>query len=228
MAYKRTTRKTGNTTKTTRTYNTKTGRTRVTNTVKPTKSLTISRSVNKNGTVKTTRTYNNNGWITKSSSTSGTGIFKPKKIRVPKSTSSRSYSGGGRSRSRGGGGDAGGELFLILFALTIGAIWWVTKHLAIATWIILREFTVGLWGAAGLAVKQEEKNFKWYCKAAGYFVLYLWVIAVLIYWPMKYLLSDKTKEEVKPIPVVEIQEEKIEMPELNVIIPAIIESQQKE
>lgn len=100
MAYKRTTRKIGGV-KTTTTFNNKTGSVRRSQTVKPTKSLTITRSINKNGTIKTTTTNNINGWITRKSSTTGTGIVKAKKLRTPKSGGSsrqRSYSrSGGRS-----------------------------------------------------------------------------------------------------------------------------------
>ena len=155
MAYKKSTRKVG-AAKVTTTYNTN-GNVRRTQTVKPTKSLTISRSVNRNGSVRTTTTNNINGWITRKSTTSGKPP-KIRKMRAPKS-SSRSY----RSRSS----DGGGELFVAIFLLIVIAPFYLLKK---------------LWEVAGLTVKQEEKNFKWYCKTFGYFGLYLWIISLLVYW----------------------------------------------
>lgn len=195
MAYKRTTRKTSGGAKMTTTYNTN-GNVRRTHTVKPTKSLTISTSVNRNGSVRTTRTNNINGWVTRKSTTSKVGPTKCKKIKIPKS-STRSYSGG-RSRSRGSSKADGFiiELFFALIVLFFGAIWWVIKH-----------FFIGLWGAAQASVKQEEKNYKWYLKSIGYFILYFWVVALLCFWAFKVLLPEETVVEPLPEIVVPLQQE---------------------
>ena len=159
MAYKKSTRKTSGGAKITTTHNTN-GNTRRTHTVKPTKSLTISRSVNRNGSVRTTTTNTINGWTTRKSTTSGNPP-KIKKMRAPKA-SSRSYSGG-----RSGGSDGGGELFVAIFLFIVIAPFYLIKK---------------IWQVAGITVNQEEKNFKWYCKTFGYFVLYLWIMAIILYW----------------------------------------------
>jgi hypothetical protein len=159
MAYKKSTRKTSGGAKVTTTHNTN-GNTRRTHTVKPTKSLTISRSVNRDGSVRTTTTNTINGWTTRKSSTSGKPP-KIRKMRAPK-TSSRSY-----SRARSGGSDGGGELFVAIFLFIVIAPFYLIKQ---------------IWRVAGITVNQEEKNFKWYCKTFGYFVLYLWIMAIILYW----------------------------------------------
>lgn len=173
MAYKRTTRKTSGGAKMTTTYNTTTGRTRVTHTVKPTKSLTISRSRNKNGTIKTTRTYNNNGWVTRNTSSSGTGVVKAKKIRHARSVSYR-----GTSR-RSQGGDAGGELLILLMVIVLFFPFWICKK---------------LWQAAEETATKPENNdldkVTWYyTKVFVIFLVYLWITAILLYYTGKLLLA---------------------------------------
>jgi hypothetical protein len=156
MAYKKSTRKTSGGAKVTTTHNTN-GNTRRTQTVKPTKSLTISRSVNRNGSVRTTTTNTINGLTTRKSTTSGNPP-KIRKMRAPKAST--------RSR-RSRGSDGGGELFVAIFLFIVIAPFYLIKK---------------IWQVAGITVNQEEKNFKWYCKTFGYFILYLWVLALLLYW----------------------------------------------
>lgn len=97
MAYKIRKTRIGKTSTRTSTYNTNTGRTRYSHTSTPSKSLKITRSVNKDGTIKTTTTQrNSSGFITRKTSTQGTGIVKSK--RLPKPKIGKPRSSGRRSR----------------------------------------------------------------------------------------------------------------------------------
>ena len=156
MAYKTTRKKTGVNSYEKRTYNTKTGSTRITRTVKPTKSLTISRSVNKNGSVKTTTTNNINGWVTKTSKTSGSTprskSYKPKRTKSVKSYSSRSGRGGDLSLSAGG-------IFVIVLCIIIMAYFPTTVPYLImfggiigAIWIFWMLLPWLVWGSIIIGV----------------------------------------------------------------------------
>lgn len=176
------------------TNNTGGSRTRTTQTTKF-GNVTKSRSVNRNGTIRQTTTHKSpSGWITRSVKTVGSAPSKPKapkfikakpfkapKIRIPKFTSSRSYSSG-RSRSyRGGGGSkADGFIVGLFFAaivLFFAAIWWTVK-----------QFTIGLWGAAQIAIKQEEKNWWYWTKVSFIFIAFLYITVLFFYFIFTMIL----------------------------------------
>lgn len=163
MAYKKTTRKTSGGAKMTTTNHTS-GHKRETHTVKPTKSLTISRSRNPNGTIKTTTTNTINGWTTRKTKTSGTGVVKSPRIRTPKVRS------GGRRSSKG---DA---IFITLvFAAVVGIFWAAWKGIEL------------LFATAQESVRKPEteeldKKVWYYTKVFLFFCLYLWIAGLLVYW----------------------------------------------
>lgn len=77
MAYKRTTKKSGNS-KLTRTFNTNGKRTSRTTFTRKAGNMTLSESTNDNGTVRRTTTINRNGWIDRKTTTIGSKKTKRK------------------------------------------------------------------------------------------------------------------------------------------------------
>lgn len=110
MAYKRKQKKIGGTTYT-KTVSTKSDNT-TSQSYKASPSIRVTDSY-KNGKHKRTLTQNINGWITRKSVTSGSKVYKPKKIRVPK------YSSGTRTRSRKNSDSGLGFVGIILFIAAI-------------------------------------------------------------------------------------------------------------
>lgn len=141
MAYKIRKTRTGKTSTRTTTYNTSTGRTRVSHSVRPTKSLKITRSTNKNGTIKTTTTQNINGWITRKTSTQGTGIVKSKRLPKPKIGKPRSS---GR-RSRQFDPDWDGEDDRGFFRLIFDGIMFTIRTILILIFIGIALYLFGQW-----------------------------------------------------------------------------------
>jgi hypothetical protein len=101
------------------------GRQRVTHTSKPTKNLTISKSVNRNGSVRQTTTYrDSSGYTHRSTKTFGTS---PKKYRAPKQSSYKAPKTYSTRRSRR---QQEADLRFIgsIISFFFKTIWWAIKY----------------------------------------------------------------------------------------------------
>lgn len=158
----------------TKTYNTKTGKTRTTYTNRPMKGLTISRSAGgKNNKVRQTYTTRNNaGFINKRSHTAGSNVYKSKRIKNTSSKSSykprsiRSYSG-----------KSGDSDFLIglIFCGFIGL------------YKFFKWFVLLFWKMGKLSCDKSKDTDFYYFKAVGMSLFYFYIFCLLIYWIWKII-----------------------------------------
>ena len=159
----------------TKTYNTKTGKTRTTYTNRPMKGLTISRSAGgKNNKVRQTYTTRNNaGFINKRSHTAGRNVYKPKRIKNTSSKSSYTPRSSRRSYSRKS--DDSDFLIALIFGVFIGLYKFCKWSVSL------------FWEMGKLSCDKIKDTDFYYFKAVGMSLFYFYIFCLLIYWIWKII-----------------------------------------